>query len=245
MKLKDFREMAERTTFCALSGIIDLPRARRVLDEKVYLEKSEGTLIMAASNNRLLGFTCRIIGDDFPDFDKVIVPASVLRKIARKRGKEEFAIFIEGKNVNFHIGCACISVEALSGEFTRFYRNPEEFPKLFPLSLTVERLAFFEALKMASFMTSIEKPEVCIDLSPEILTLYAGDDEGSFETNVPCNYLGEKAELTFNIKMLMEIIEHIDTALVHIRFEDQKPTVVFLPDPKQDYFFFLAQRKRG
>ena len=56
---------------------------------------------------------------------------------------------------------------------------------------------------------------------------------------------GEKMELAFHIRYFTEIIENIGTERVCIRFDEQKSAAVFLPAPEQDYYFFLAQRKRG
>jgi len=126
MNLRDFQKMIGRTLFCASSGIVS-PRSAQRRGGRVYLEKSGGTLIISAANNIRLGFASRIVGDSFPDFEGIIVPPEVLRKIAgRKRGCAPLNISIADKKARFQIGSNCVSAELLSGEFVKFYRGRRE-----------------------------------------------------------------------------------------------------------------------
>jgi len=244
MKLEIFKEMINRTVFCALSGIIESrPSHRR---EEVYLEKSAGKLIMAAANNMRLGFISRAVSDDFPDFNGVIVPAAVLQKIAkRKRGTTPLSISISGNEIHFHIGSVCVSSNLLPGEFIRFYRDPKELPSIFPLLFTVDRLSLLESFRIISAVIDFRWSAVNFYLSPGTLVLHTGDEELSAEDEIPCDYSGDKMTLTFNAKFFREIIEHIDTERVSIRFDDGNATVAVLPEPEQDYHFFIAQRRRN
>ena len=246
MRLKDFKEMINRTVFCASSGIIS-PRSARWKGGEVLLEKSGGKLAMAAVNNNCkLGFVSRDAEDDFPDFDRVVVPPEVLQKIAgRKRDTVPLSVSVSGNEVNFHIGSACVAATALPGEFVKFPRAPEEFPRLFPQSFTVDRVSLLELLGIVSAAVKLWKPAVNIDLSPGKLASFTGDDDFSAEAEIPCGYSGEETPLTFNAKFLTEIIGHIDTERVTIRFDVNNATVLVLPEPERGYFYFLAQRKRG
>jgi len=243
MTLKDFKEMINQTIFCAKSRLIEERRSRK---EEVYLEKSRGNLLIAASDNRRLGYAILFAGNDFPDFDGVIVSADIIKKIAkRKRDAVPLSISLAGKEVNFNIGSACISTPTLTSKFPQFHRNPQDFPRLFPLSFTLDRLSLLEALKIVSVVIELWCPAVNLDLSSGTLTLFAGSDEASAEIDIPCDYSGEKAELTFNARFFTEIIENVGTESVCIRFDEQNFTAAILPAPEQDYYYFLAQRKRG
>jgi DNA polymerase-3 subunit beta len=246
MELKDFKEIIIQTVFCAPSGTIVRRSPKETL--AVFLEKNEGRLIMAATNNRRLGFASRVVGNDFPDFDGLLVPAEVLQKIAkRKRDTVPLSISVTGKEVNFHIGSACFPTMALPGESIKFHRNPEEISQIFPFSFTVDRSVLIEALGRVSIMLDLWRwnPTVYLDILSGTLGLHTSSDEyGSAEHEIPCGFSGEKAELTLHARYFMEILEHIDTERIKIRFGTRNATVVVLPEPERDYHYFLAQIRR-
>lgn len=249
MILLDFNEMINRTVFCASCGIIKLGR----LCPEVFLEKSAGNLIMAAhTSNRMMGFAVRAVGNDFPDFDGILVPAAILQKIAkRKKDTVPLSVSVSGKEVSFHIGSACVSAMALPGDFIRFYRNPEEFPRILPLSITVDRLPLIKALDMVAVMVEPGNPALELCLSAGTLALRYSGDEGSVDTELPCDncpasqHLGDNVKLSLHVKHFTEIITHIDSERIKIRFDAQNATVAVLPEPERDYYYFLAQRKRA
>ena len=245
MQLKIFKEMINRTLFCATNQII-YPLHAKWEGGEVLLEKSEGKLVMAASNNRGLGFISKDAGDEIPDFEKIIVSAAILRKIRRKRGTDSLSITVSGKEAHFHIGTASFSTHLIPGEYVRFYREPEEISRNFPLSFTANRLSLLESLGMALVATASSLSSVFFDLSPGVLNMKTGDEDCSAEVELPCDYTGEKIELAFNARFLTDIIEHIDTEQVTIRFHGRQLTVMIVPEPAQDYHYFLAQRiKKG
>jgi len=126
MKLNEFKEMINRTIFAADIGIAKSVRFIRKTRD-VYLEKKDGNLIMVATNKHRLGYVIRFAGNEFPDFEGILIPAPVLQKIAkRKRDTVPFAISVTDKEAVFHIGSAEISSVIISGKsFLRFHRNPE------------------------------------------------------------------------------------------------------------------------
>ena len=61
---------------------------------------------------------------------------------------------------------------------------------------------------------------------------------------LPCDYFGENKVLMFYPKQLGEILNHIDTEKVSIRF-DADETIAVIPVPEQGYHFFLTQTRWG
>jgi DNA polymerase III sliding clamp (beta) subunit (PCNA family) len=92
---------------------------------------------------------------------------------------------------------------------------------------------------------------IYLEFSLGKLNLLTSDDNGceadadSAETEILCDYSGEEIEIALNIAHFTEIIKHIDTERVNIRFDTNNTTVAVLPEPLQDYYFFVSQRKRG
>jgi len=235
MKLRDFKEMINRTVFCALSD-------KDAHFRGVLLKRSEGKLVMVATNNRVLGFASSNVGDDFPDFGEFVVPPEVLQKIAkRKRDTVSLSISVSNNEVNFRIGSACVSAETVSGNHPQFVRILENIPTA---SFAVDRLLLLEALDMISATRGVWG-SVYFALSSGTLILQTDDENSSAEVEVPCDYSGEKADLTFSMKYITEIIKHIDTERVSIRFGTRNITVAIMPVPEQGYFFLLAQKRRN
>ena len=240
MTLKDFKEMINRTVFCAMGE-------RGYFFYGVLLKKLEGKLVMIASSNSMMGFAIKDVGNDFPDFDKVIISPKVLQKIAkRKRDKSKVSISVSEKTINFNIGSSSISADLMFDFFPRISPNAEEFSKRFPTpySFVAERLPLIEALKMASAITTFTFVKVAFFLSPGTINLKIFDDEDIAEVEVPCNYSGEDIDFQVDAKYLTESLEHIDTENVNIRIDSNRKIAV-IPEPEQDYHFLLAQILRN
>jgi len=157
MQLKDFQEMINQTIFCVSSKKNEA--GKEIFG--VYMEKNKGKLVIAATDEKKLGFSSRFIGDDFPDFQGLFLPAGVLRKISRrKRNDETLSISITGtefepsgrpensdKKVNFHIGSACIPSKIISKEYFHLF-SAEDIAKLFPCIVPVKVMGqFFQSYR--------------------------------------------------------------------------------------------------
>jgi len=237
MKLQDFKEMIRRTLFCASGG-------NTVSFRGVLLEKKKGELVMVATNNRLVGFASKTVGDGFPDFDGVLVPPEALEKIAeRKQDTAVFAISFSGETINFHIASACISVEAQQGAFPRLPRNGKDFLEdIFPpFWAAVNRQSLLEALGMVSVILE-HSNRLHLAFSEGTVTLRTFEEEDSAATEVPCDYAGESVEIAVNMQYFTQMLEHIDEKCVDLRFDSGK-TLAVLPLQREDYHFFLAQMK--
>jgi len=238
--LKDFKEMIRRTAFCAGADGNDSCSG-------VFLEKHCGSLVMAATNNRRLGFAKMDAGDALPDFGRIMVSVSVLKKIAKlKADTSTLSISVSDKEVCFCIGSTSITAKRLSCRLGGFPQNQEEFPRIFPLSFTVDRLSFLEALRMVSLVIDLNLGHpVYASLSPGLLALRTDYDGESAEVEeIPCGYSGEKTEAVFNTRYIREVTEHIHTECVTIRFADDHLNVAVLPEPQHDYFYLFAQTRR-
>jgi DNA polymerase III sliding clamp (beta) subunit (PCNA family) len=236
MTLKDFKEMINRTLFCAISY-------KNAFYSGVLLKKSEGKLVMVATDNKVVGLAIKDVGDAFPDFDKVVIAPKILNKIAkRKRDTSLFSISVSEGKIYFHIGSAIICTELQPSNFPHLSPNADDFLKRFPsrFSFVVERIPFFEALSMVSAITDFQPLKVYFLLSNGLLSLQTFDGEDTAKVEVPCNYSGETTEFLLSSKYITEIIEHIETASVNIRIHGNKKIVV-IPEPVQDYYFLLAQ----
>ena len=240
MLLKDFKEMIRRTAFCAGADGNDSCRG-------VFLEKCGGNLVMAATNNRRLGFAQADAGEAFPDFDRIMVSASVLKRIAKsKADASTVSIRVSDTEAYFCIGSARIATKRLPGKLGGFPQKQDEFPRIFPLSFTVDRLAFLEELRTVSLVIdpSLGHP-VYASLSKGSLALHtAYDGESADVEDIPCDYSGGKAEAVFNARYLKEITEHIHTDCLTVRFATDHLNAAVLPKPRQDYFFLFAQMRR-
>ena len=240
MTLKDFKEMINRTLFCAISN-------KDAFYSGVLVKKSEGKLVMVATDNKVIGFAIKDVGDGFPDFDKVVVTPNIFKKIAkRKRDTNFFSISVSEGKIYFHIGSAIICTELQPSNFPRLSPNADDFLKRFPspFSFAVERLQFFEALGMVSAITDLQPLRVYFFLSNGLLSLQTFDGEDTAKVEVPCNYSGESIEFLLSSKYVTEIIEHIDSMRITIRI-DGNHKVAIIPEPEQDYYFLLAQMKRN
>ena len=271
MILKDFKEMINRVLFCAGSGMgIQTPYYDAYLQIS-YHER----LVLAIRNDTLyyrLGIVSMAVEDDvFGICDNLedsnwseigmTMNVSSLREIARNQKAETVRFYNAGVGKGyFHVGTSRVLVEnGLWGcnhynddEFVQLYTGNDELSQILPCSFTVDRLSLLSALGMLS--TIIDSRFSCLlylELSPGTLVLRTSDFDDSAKDEIACDYFGEETTLKFEIRYFSEIIDHIDTERIGIRFCPGEVNAAILPvhpvEPekaKYDYFFVLAQKIR-
>jgi len=179
--------------------------------------------------------------------------------IREKRSHEAKPLWFSGAgngNVYLNIGSSRLLIKRdafhyyRNYEFTQLCYYPESFTEIFPVSFSVNRLSLLEALRMVSAIVSPQfSCMLYLELFPGRVVLRAFDFDDSAETEIPCDYSGEETRLTFEVKLFSEIIEHIESERIDIRFclrdVDTAILPVYSPKPaklQHDYFFILTQR---
>jgi len=239
MLLTDFRKMIRQTLFCVGTDGNELCQG-------VFLEKSRGALVMTATDNRRLGLAKFDAGDGFPDFERIMVPTNVLRKIAKsKADTSTLSIYVSNNEACFDIGYARITAKPLAGRLGRFPKDQKEFHRIFPLSFTVDRLPLLEALRMVSAVIDLGLGHpVFLSLSSGTLALRTDHNDDCANAEIPCDYLGEKSEPVFNARYITEITEHIDADRLEIRFAGDHLNAAVLPVPRNGCFFLFARMRQ-
>ena len=270
MTVKDFAEMVNRVLFCTKNMISKFAGSTAQYAE-LYLEKTEGNLIMTASSEEPYyqsGFVRHNAGDDFPDFHGTYLSVRKMGEVAKMKGvrllsisphankewDDVFSIYRHYTELRFTSESACISVREDSS-YSDFnwigrYGNADKLARFFPCSVSLNRLSFLEALNMVASIANLRfSCLLYLDLFPGTLVLRTFDFEDSAIIEIPCEYSGNETTLTFEVKLLAETIKHIGTEHVSIRFAQRKVNAAILPvhsrketKEQHDYFFILGQK---
>jgi len=263
MTLKDLKKMTEKTLFCANGGL----QTGAINADEIYLDRADEKIIIMVKSDipyRRMGVAMMEAGEERGSSswyaESYAIKRSLLKHlVCNDETKQLRFSFVNSEASYLSVGSSSIHIRgrpygALNDTFEKFIDafKMNQLSKVFSCSFSVSRLSFLEALGM---VTSIILPQfsclLYLTVSSGRLVLQTFDFDDSVETEIPCDYSGEETRLTFEVKLLREIIEHIDTERFEIRFCMRGVDTAILPVhsaqlamPKYDYFFTLSQRMK-
>ena len=105
-----------------------------------------------------------------------------------------------------------------------------------PNSLTVSRLDFLNSVKRISIFGNRTTNQINIKITGSELTISAEDIDLSNEAveRLGCDYSGEDMEIGFNSKLLIELLQNLDTSDVVIELSTPNRAGILLPSANED-----------
>ena len=227
----DIMEMIGQTIFAVSDD------ETRYFMNGVYMEQSEGELVMVATDGRRLSFIKKVPGKPVPEFPGVIVPPKVLnllRKLASGQGN--FLLAITDKNFFVKFDNRRISSALIEGQFPNYRRV---VPEKQEHQLSVRKDDLMEALKRVSLL--VEKSRrIYIGLSENQIELSAEEsDIGAATEQVSCDYTGPANRIALNYLYLSEPLRVIDADTVVLQYTEPNKAITVLSEPRKEYFHIV------
>jgi DNA polymerase-3 subunit beta len=200
----------------------------------VYLENTDGKLVMVATDGRRLSYIKKSPEGNVPDFSGVIVPPKILnliRKLASGEGSVRLAV--AEKNIFAQMDSQRISSALIEGQFPNYQRV---IPESQEYHIGVNREELLEALKRVSLL--VEKSRrVYLTVGGDSLVLRSEESEiGQATEEISCSYSGPETTLALNFLYLMDPIRVIDSEQILLHFTESNKAITINPEPESDYF---------
>ncbi len=207
---------------------------RRNLAGIYFEESSDKNLRLVATDGHRLSLVEKKV-DGGVKFDKgFVVPkkgVAELRKVLRlsqtvKIGVGHNFFMAEGENI-------VLIARLIDADFPDYKQVTPEVTKV---SISIGKDELLSALKRVSILSSEKTKSVKLNIEKGTMTLVSVSPEfGEAKESIDINYSGEDAELGFNARYLMDVLEAITQEKVQIGLIDELSPAVIKPDDDEVY----------
>lgn len=228
---KEFNEMISQTIFAVSDD------ETRYFMNGVYLENSEGKLLMVATDGKRLAYISKDTGTELPDFSPVIIPPKILSLVKKlSSGEGMLSMALTEKHVFMEFDNQKISSALIEGTFPNYQRV---IPENQEHSLTVNRHELNEALRRVSLMVERSR-RVYVELSENLMVLRSDEsDLGTAREEIPCDFNGPETVIALNFTYLSDPLRVITADEILLQFTETTRAISINAVPEEDYFHIV------
>lgn len=186
----------------------------------VLTEANKGILNLVATDGFRLAHRQLKLPDSKFEF-KSLIPKKTFEELLRLIGEEEaetvnIATSKSQNQVVFTIGSTILSSRLIEGQFPNWEKI---IPQQIVTRVTVEKDEFLKAVRLAAIFAKTEASIVNIGVETNGLKLSSEAKElGSQENEINASIEGEKLEIAFNTKFLLDILSAVNSNQLLIEF---------------------------
>jgi len=173
----------------------------------------------------------------------VTIPTRSLREIEKlltlRSTEKSIKLFYDKGQVVFISSNQIITTRTLEGEYPNYSQLiPDNFSKLFIFN--TKKLT--DALERIAVLADQQSSVVKIKLDSNNLALISADaqDIGSANESIPVSYSGEKFDIAFNVRYLLEGLKVISCENVVLKCNLSTTPAVFVPEDNINSFTYLV-----
>ena len=184
--------------------------------------------------------------DELTDSDfhlSVTIPTRSLREIEKlvscKPHENSIKLFYDKGQVVFISSNQIITTRTLEGNYPNYSQLiPDSFSKVFKFN----KNSFIESLERIAVLADQQSSVVKINLNDDKYASISADaqDIGNAEELLPVTYSGEKLEIAFNVKYLLEGLRVITSENVLLKCNLSTTPAVLVPDDNITSFTYLV-----
>ena len=184
--------------------------------------------------------------DDLTESDfnlSVTIPTRSLREIEKlvscKSHENSIKLFYDKGQVVFISANQIITTRTLEGTYPNYSQLiPDSFSKIFKFN----KNSFIESLERIAVLADQQSSVVKIKLNDDRYASISADaqDIGNAEELLPVTYSGEKLEIAFNVKYLLEGLRVISSENVLLKCNLSTTPAVLVPDDNITSFTYLV-----
>ncbi len=232
MPQKDLIEMITQTVFAVSDD------ETRYFMNGVFMENSEGNLIMVATDGRRLSFIKKNTAGTVKPFSGVIIPPKVLLLISKLcSGEGSIQVAVTEKNIFFKFDNQKISSSLIEGQFPNYNRV---IPDNQQYDITVRRDELVEAVKRVSLLVENKSRRIFMNLASGIIELNSEESEiGVAKEEIECAFEGPETTIALNYSYLTDPLRVINNENVRIRFSEPNKAITVQPAEEADYFHIV------
>lgn len=196
----------------------------------VFMQIADSGLIMVATDShRLVRYTRTDVKS--VDASSFILPKKPLNLLKNILGyiDAEIKVSFNAKNACFEFDNSMLICRLIEGRYPNY---EAVIPKENPFKLTISRTDLMNSIRRVSIFSSKSTNQVKLNLMGSELQISAEDLDFSNSANerMSCQYDGEDMEIAFNAKFISEMLQNLDTELIHLEMSAPSRAGILLPD---------------
>lgn len=224
--LDDLSEMIENTSYAVATD------ETRYNLNGLYLVGTQGKdnsnlLRMVATDGHRLSYSERPIGKKWKQEKGLLIPRKGVQELKKlvSEGTGELSVSHDDKAIQFSRSGVSLLVRLIEAEYPDY---EQVIPKNSDRVVSVDRESIMGALKRASILASSEGRGVKLDFSSNLLKLTSSNPEmGETREEVLVDYKGQKFEVAFNPRYLVDVLSVLEDQKVVLELKDEvSPCVV-------------------
>ncbi len=229
---KQLKKLIDQTLFAA-SGSTQMP----VLNGALF-EKKGDLLTVAAVDGYRVAIAMEKVeeGKDF----RFIVPTKALQEISKimeEQGENKTNIAVGDKHVSFEIGGYQVMSRLLEGEFIDYKKA---VPSEIKTEILIDKQTLAQAIERVSIMINIKnKTAVKMDLEEGKITLHCETSMGDVKDEIDIDIKGEKLNIAYNNRYMIEALRHARSEKVKIRFNGPLAPIAIYPEEGEDFIYLV------
>jgi len=223
-----FNNMIQRTLFAVSSDEL------RTTLMGVFMKVMENELRMVATDGHRL---VRISDTDFvsPDVQKEsIIPTKALNLVSKNlQGIDQIKISLSDDHVVFGLSNTTIFSKGIEGQFPNYERViPVDNDK----SVIANRDLLSASVRRVSIFSNTITHQIRLSLSESQLNIQSEDIEfgGEAKEKMEVEYAGESMDIGYNANYLLDILRHLDSEVVELRFKDSTSAGIIYPQTRAE-----------
>jgi len=196
----------------------------------VFMQIADTGLIMVATDShRLVRYTRTDVKS--VDASSFILPKKPLNLLKNILGyiDAEIKVSFNAKNACFEFDNSMLICRLIEGRYPNY---EAVIPKENPFKLTISRTDLMNSIRRVSIFSSKSTNQVKLNLMGSELQISAEDLDFSNSANerMTCQYNGEDMEIAFNAKFISEMLQNLDSELIHLEMSAPSRAGILLPD---------------
>ncbi|BBM88864.1 DNA polymerase III subunit beta [Spirochaetota bacterium] len=213
----------------------------------VYMTYVDKVFSMVTTDGRRMAIYSHPLGETKHEEFKVILSRDFLKQLQRALvGEGALSFAIDDNRIFIKADNMLISSLFIDGD----YPNYRSFiPKSYTSSLTIDTTLFKNAIKtLLAAYTNIELSfnKILLNIDKKSLKITSRTkNSANTDEELGCDYDGEATKIAFNVKMLNEIIEHIEDEKISLSWNDSTSPVRIKGDGNEDCHYILMPVKEG
>lgn len=198
----------------------------------LLLEIEGKTIRTVATDGHRLALRENILERESENNQKVIIPRKAvfeLRRLLSGNDEEEINIGFGQNHIQVNQGKTCFTSMLIDGNFPEYKMVIPDSEHL--SKVEINREIFRDCLTRASIILSSEKYKpIKLTFQKGSLNIYSQKSEqGEAEEDMEISYDGDKIEIGFNVRYLLDVLEALKSDEVFLYVRDQNTSCLLLP----------------
>lgn len=200
----------------------------------VYFEFKEGNINFVATDaHRLVKFTQFNAGDT--EEGGIIVPKKPLQQLKNMLGNEDVNLQLSFTKTHLYVQSDTFELNCrlIDGKFPPYQAV---IPVENPFLLVANRTDLLGCLRRLNIFSNKGTSQVVFDITGSQLQISAQDSDFSYEGNetIECQYNGEDMKIGFNSKLLIEMLNNMDSQDVKVELSIPSKAGIFRPSEEKE-----------